>query len=261
MANPEKKFVSSRILFETAWDYQDRLSKLQGEINDSIFEVQTAVSGVLKNSTVETLHQFEDHVETVIDDYSPHLELFNQLKPGDCKNSAERILNTALEFTGFDAAVCAFNYNGKVQLRIDDASKALIHFDDVYSQVQMIVVKAFSGLNAFLTPDEIENRITEVYELVKGKWDVSKPEIGALVRNLATAIAEQNSELGRCHDKIMIDASFQFAYFGRMTQTCIDFNNSQDSTGRLGRTVLPYEQLFEEYQTEFAKLKFYEWTV
>lgn len=257
---PEKKVISPDFLFTIAWDYQGRLTRLQDDINYSIQLVQAAVSVVLKNSTTKTLHQFEDHVDIVVNEYTPYLLRFNELKPSDCRSSAENIFNEAVRFTGFDAGVCAYKYNDKVQTKVDEASKSLTAFDDVYSQVQTIVVKAFIGQNTFVTPEEIKQRIINVFELIESRWNLSKPEVEALVQNLADAVAVQNAELGKCHDKIMSDAVSQFSWFGRMVQSCIDFNNSQDSVGRLGRTAATYEQLFQEYKAEFAKLKHYEWS-
>lgn len=225
-----------------------------------IQEVHTAVSVVLKESTSVTLHQFEDHVEIIVTEYNPYLVDFNELAPGACRDRAETMLTDTVSFSGFDGAVCASKYNEKVQTKIDIASKSLVRFDDVYSQVQSIVVKSFIGQNVYTNPDDIQKKFKDIFDLAEGKWNASRPEIESVVNDLASSIDKQNIELGRCHDKIMDDAVAQFGRFGRMVQTCNDFNNSQDSLGRTGRTSAVFEQLFEEFKAESAKLKLYEWT-
>lgn len=233
------------------------MTTLQGSINELIQEIQTAISGVLKTSTKDTLQQFEDHVEEVEAKYLPYLENFEKLKPGSCRDSAETILMTALTFTGFDASNCANSYNTRVKNEIENANKALVRFDDVYSQIQSIVVKAFIGQNALLTPEDIEDRIVEIFDLVNGRWNVSKPEIQSVITTLTAAIATHNQVLGACHNKIIVDGSALFVIFGNMVQSCTDFNNSQDSTGRAGRVSASaaYEKIFEEFNVAFAKLK------
>lgn len=246
-------------MFPVAWDYQARLFEFQEEINFAIGEGISAVSHVLSDSTDKTLNQYEGHVDRVEAMYFPSLEKFQQLELGSCRTSAERILNTTTEFTGFSASNCANQYNNRVKVEIDKANKALSAFDDIYSQVQSIVVKSFVGRNVLLNPEDIEDRIKDMFELISGKWEASKPEIASLRRNLEEAISNQNEELGKCHNAVEEDANAEFQRFARMVQTCDDFENSR-SSDRLGRASASFEQQLEDFFAEHAKLKLYEWT-
>lgn len=217
------------------------------------------MSHVLSESTDKTLQQYESHVDRVGELYAPSLEAFQQLQPGSCRNSAERILNDTKDFTGFSASNCANQYNNRVKVVIDSANIALTGFDGIYSQVQSIVLKSFVGRNALLNPEDIEDRIIHIFELIKGKWDAAEPEITSLRRNLEEAISNQNEELGKCHNFVEEDATAEFQRFARMVQTCTEFDNSR--TDRLPtREAALIEQQLEDFLVEHAKLKLYEWT-
>lgn len=243
-----------------AWEYQTKFTELQDDINLTIREAITAISTVLEGSTKTTLEQFEEHVEDIHAMYVPTLELFNRLQPSSCRNSAQRILDDTTEFTGFDGSNCANAYDIRVRSDIAAANKALVRFDDLYSQVQTIVVKAFIGQNAFITPEEIKENITHMFGSMEDKWAAAKPDIEAIKLTLASTIASQNKELGNCHTKIETDAEWSFSRFDRMVQTCYDFDNSQSPLkGRLARNDDSYVTQMEEFEAEFSKLKPYEW--
>lgn len=235
---------------------------MQDEITQKIREAITAISDVLDKSTDETLHQYEGIIDIIEEIYAPAIEQFKTLRATDCRNSAETILNSTTTFTGFDVSNCASSYNTRVKTEVDNANKALVKVDDVYSQISTIVTKAFVGQNAFVDPETIRDNIVEIFGHVKGKWESSKPELDAVKLSLAAAIAAQNIELGNCHNKIHTDILPQFSMFSRMVQTCIDFDNTAEPFGlraRMGRTSSAHLQILEEFQTAFAKLKLYEW--
>lgn len=244
-------------MFDSAWEYQGKLSELQTEINEAIQGVQTAVSSVLKVSTARTLKQYQEHVSAVEAEYLPHLEAFEQLRPGECKESAENILNSVIRFTGFDASNCAEDYDRNVRVKLANASDCLIDFDEAVSQVQLIVVKAFVGRNTFVSPEDIQDRFSEVYKIARRIFADTKIDSDGLVRNLASSIAVQNNELENCHDSILQTASGQFSWFRSMVTTCARFESSQPRM--MGRSVQPHVQLLEEFREQFAKLKYYEW--
>lgn len=199
---------------------------MQDEINALVNEMQTLVSNILESSTSETLTQYYTHITAIQAEYVPMLESFNALAPGDCKTNAETMLNSTTQFTGFDTSNCANVYNQRVKLEIDNANKALVRFDDLYSQVQTIVVKGFIAQNAFLTPEQIVEDITYIYNAVQARWAISKPELEGVKNNLQSVIADQNRILGNCHNTVLSSAQIMFGYFRSAVQTCRDFNNT-----------------------------------
>lgn len=220
------------------------------------------MSSVLDKSTAETLHQYEDHVEDVQAEYVPILEVFQTLRPGDCRDIAESILNQTTTLTGFAASNCANNYDNRVRTEINIANRAFVRFDDLYSQVLTIVAKSFIGQNVFLTAEKIEENLSEIYELVQGRWNGSKPELEAVRRNLAAAIAEQNAELGRCHNSNLQNAILFYGMFRSSVQTCLDFDNTQEPFGQVamaGRSVAPYIEQLQQFEAALAKAETFEW--
>lgn len=212
-------------VFLHSWEYQERLIDLQGDINESIEEIQVAVSSVLKSSTSQTLQQFESHISDVEGIYVPMLAAFQTLNPGNCRNDAEDVLNRTTTNTGYRASICAATYDIRVRTEVDAAANALSHFNGLNSQVQSIVVKAFVGQNKYANPEAIEDKITEIFDIVKGKWEGSKPEIHGIRENLASSISAQNGELVKCHEANLKTAATFYAMFEDMVQVCIDFDS------------------------------------
>lgn len=260
LPEPEKKMISPDFLFEHAREYQVRVTELQSKINEAIQEVQVVVSRVLKVSTAETLNQYQHHLIDIEFEYAPHIEALEQLDSGDCKNTAETIINSVRNFTGFNAGNCAYEYDQSVQNKIADASNSLVRYDNIFSQIQLIVVKGFVGANPFVTPEAIDNKIAEIIEIGKRITSDATFDSENFTNNLASEIAEENSELGNCHNAILEVAKSQDAWFRQIIQTCSSYDDaSQGKARRMGRTVEPYIQLFADFQEQFKNLKFYEW--
>lgn len=235
------------------------MTELQEEINEAIHQAQTAVSTVLRTSTSETLRQYEDHIKSIENEYEPHLETFNRLSPGSCKDTAETILNSVITLTGFEASNCAKIYDTNVAEKVANANSALVGFDAAYSELQSIVIKAFIGKNMFVNPEEIEQRFSVIFNLIQEVWSDSKPEFDDLRRNLAVGVAEQNMILGLCHDSILQVAIGQFGWFRSIASTCNDFNLPQSASDRIGKSAEPWEQLSKDFFEQFAKLESFEW--
>lgn len=262
LQRPEAKLISPGVTFKHAWVYQVKFTELQDDMNVLIHEVQTAVSDVLEKSTKLTLQQYQSHIDEVQSEYLPALELFNELRPSSCRNLAENILNDTTSFTGFAASNCANLYDIRVRTEIAVANDAFQQFDSLYSQVQTIVVRAFIAQNQFVDPEAIEDTITEVYDVVVGRWNSSRPEIEAVKQTLAKAVDIQNFELGQCHSVILGNAQWGFSRFRQMVDTCVEFDASQNSSPsktRMSSHTEPHIALMEEFKAGFAKLKSYEW--
>lgn len=216
------------------------------------------VSSVLHVSTAETLHQYESHFKAIEDLYAPELERFEALAPSDCRRGAETILNTTTTTTGYASSNCASSYDSRVKYDISVATKAIVDIDDFYSQVQSIVVQAFVGQNAFLTPEDIKNTITEIYELVSAKWEETKPKLQSIRDTLETSITNQNRILGTCHTSIFTSTTNYFESFRSMIQTCIDFDNTPEPFGK-GKSVAPYIIILQEFEEAIARAQPFVW--
>lgn len=210
------------------------------------------MSSVLKKSTSDTLKQYEDHIFEVQAEYVPHLEKFQALKPGECKDDAEYTLNRTASLSGYRIGNCATFYDNSVQPDIAIANRALARFDDLYGQVQSIVVKSFIGRNSFVDPESIQDRITEIYDIVKGRWDGSKPEIEAVRRNLASAIAAHNAQLDVCHENSLAFAQTYFGMFRELVDECAIFDNTPNPFGMSPKSKSKKSTTFDRANFEAA---------
>lgn len=254
--NAESTVISPDFAFEHAWKYQEMFGELQGDINLTIQQAITAISTVLGSSTKTTLEQYREHMDNVYAFYLPFLELISGIQHSTCKIQAETILEQTTEFTGFAASVCASKYDVSIGSEIAAANGALARFDDLYSQVQTIIVKAFVKQNAFVTPEDIKDNITKMFALMEDKWAAAKPDIEAIRLNLASRVAALNAELASCH-RFEETQTVQALEFGRSrVQTCEDFNNSSNPLAQKSRAG--YSAL-EEFEAFVATLKPYEW--
>jgi hypothetical protein len=246
-------------LFQHAWQYQVELSSLQGEINEAINDVQTLISSVLKDSTVETLGQYQSHVQGIQAEYEPMLGALEILPSSQCRSDSENLLNYTVRMTGFDASNCASVYDSRVRNEVAIANRALVRFDDLYNQVQTIVVKSFIKQNALVSPDDIKDTMIEIFELVGARWETTKPEIDSVKRNLQSKIADQNRQLGVCHTTALNWAVSAFALFTFNVQRCVDFNGSQNPLGHSGRSKRSLRNIQEEFEELVANHKSYAW--
>ena len=253
-------------LFVHSWEYQARLVALQQDIDESIEEVQAAVSSVLKNTTDNTLRQYQSHVGEIEDIYVPMLDGFQSLKPGDCRNDAEDVLNRTATNTGYRMSNCASTFDERVRVSVASATNALTRFDGIFAQVQSIVVKSFVGRNSFVNPESIEDKIVEIYELVQDKWTGSKPEIESVRNNLISSIAAQFNELVSCHKANFNYAKAFFGMFEETVQICIDFDNTPNpfftsTKSRSSRSIVetPFSRKHAEFMVALESQKPFEW--
>lgn len=243
-------------MFVSAWDHHSKLEKLQEEINSAIQETITAVSGVLRQSTDATLKQYETLYDDMDDLYAPALEAFHKLDAGICRDTAEQALSFTTSMSGFEAANCATAYSNRVKAEIDSANSQLVGIDGIFRQIQSIVVKSFVGKNVFATPEDIADKIGEIFKFVSERWEESETGVAELRLNLALAISTLNAELGTCHDIVMSGLEVSHVSFKRMVNTCTDFNKSKSKSA----SIPSQEQMLEEFVAELQKLKFYEWS-
>lgn len=263
--NAKTKLIHPDFLFTHSWEYQGKLTELQADIDESIKETQVAVSNVLKQSTNNTLKQYQTHINEVENIYIPMLDGFQTLQPGACRNDAEDVLNRTTTNTGYRASNCASTYDNRVQSAISTALNSLNRFGDFSGQVQSIVVKSFVGKNSFVNPEKIEDKIVEIYDFVKDRWNSSKPEIEAVRNSLSTFITAQFNELISCHGANLNYAKRFFEMFEETVQICIDFDKTPNpfaaSKSRTSRSIIetPFSKKHAEFLAAFESQDPFEW--
>lgn len=258
LAKPEAKIINPDMAFTAAWDNQNQLHKLQEDINEAVEDVVVALSGVLKSSSATALERFQGHVDDVLNLFAAPLADFNNLPDSDCKKRAKDILDQSLEFTGYDGSICAGDYNIAVDKRIEAAQKVLYDFDDLYSQVQMIVEKSFIGFNVFLQGEAIEAKIVSTVRAITNKWNAQKPQLEAIRANLAANIkAVYDNELVPCNQEILdFSTSAHLPIFARQVNTCKNLQTPAARSDRFGaQAASSSEAIYEEFLTLNAQWK------
>ena len=244
-------------MFEDAWEAQTELQKLQDDINEAIWEVQTAVSSVLKASTIETLQQYQAIFEAIVNRFEPTMAVFDELEVSACRKNAENILTFATDHSGFAISNCANDYNTSVSGPIEEARNSAYSFNSLYNQVQTIVVKSFVGQNKFTDAEDINDLIKSMFALVDGKWKAEKPNLKSITENLASSIKIENVKLGVCHEETMASLTSFYDMFVRSVTTCRDFNNSRPSGSKSSKAAgkPEWEIVYEEFLALVEKVK------
>lgn len=258
LAKPEAKIINPDMAFNAAWDHQNQLHRLQEDINAAVEDVVVALSGVLKSSSDTALRRFEGHSDDVLNVFAAPLVDFNNLPESSCKDDAKRVLDQTLSFTGYEGGVCAGEYNDDVDKQIEAAQKVLYDFDDLYSQVQMIVEKSFIGFNVFLQGEAIESKIISTVQAITAKWNAQKPQLEAIRANLAANIkAVYDNGLVPCNkDTIDFITVSHLPTFARMVNTCLRLQTPAARSDRFGAQAAPSsEAIYEEFMALNAQWK------
>lgn len=253
----EKFLISPDFLFENAWSYQEFLSVLQDDIDETIHEVQTAISSVLESGTGSALKLHEGHISDLLAKRAPLVDDFGRLNSGECRNLAQSLLDMVTSQTGFGASNCMKHYNNAVDIEISKAAALIANFDSLYAQVQQIVVKSFIGKNALVTPEAISDTMIAVYEFVEKKWNDSKPEVESVKAALRAGIADQDTQLALCNSVNINNSQSGFGFLENQIATCTEFDASAKSgRGSRAQTFINY---VPQYEAALEKITEYEW--
>lgn len=251
LAKPEEKIIHPDTAFTSAWNFQRELEFLQDDINAAVKDVVAALSGVLKESSETALHRFQDHTEDLIALFEAPMASFESLKESDCKDRAKALLDSTLEFIGYEGGICSGDYNIDVDKQIEAAQKVLYEFDDLYSQVLMIPGKSFIAHNVFLDGEVIGDKINATTKAITERWIAQKPQLEAIRANLATNIrAVYDNKLVPCNlDTIDFATVSHLPIFSRMVNNCVALETPAARSDRFGAPAGPEasEAIYQEF--------------
>ena len=213
-------------LFETAWDYQNRLTSLQNDITQKLLEVRGEVSGVLKGSTNETLTQVhENAIEFGVKDSEVRVAL-HRLLPNGCISDLIGILDGLTHVSGYESSNCLKHYDTSVQGRLDRGNEILKEYDNFANLVQQTVVEAFIGRNVFKDPNSIIESIISNFKKLNDQWEITRPNVDEFVKDLKTEIAGFNNQLGQCFNSLQIEYSDSYEKVSSKRAVCEEFARS-----------------------------------
>lgn len=253
----EGTLIHHDTLMEKAWAFQADLQGLQNEIDIAIADVQNGFFDVLKNSTSQTVNQHEIHNQNVEEVHAPVYERFNRLAEGRCRTTTQTMIDLERDVSGFAASNCINSYNRAVTSIIDELRTNFTNFTLLFSQIQQIVVKGFIIQNIYLRPQDVENKIAEIIELVNKRWEVIKPNLDALRTSLRTRVAAQNRELTNCQTEVYANVVAGYVRIEAQLAVCENFNNSKSAFNSF--TEQNQELIVEEFKNYLASLPSYVW--
>lgn len=91
----------SESIFLSAWEYQNKLTSFQQDINLQLTAIRTSVSNVLRSSSSQTLEQTENNAISILNHDAPVRKIVFALQSTACTNNFKSILNTVTDFSGF----------------------------------------------------------------------------------------------------------------------------------------------------------------
>lgn len=220
--------VAPTALFQSAWTYQALLQTLQVTIDAELTEIRTSVSVALKSSSSETLKQIESNVNSITAaDEIVRSKIFT-MKDSICVYNLRVLLNGISEFSGFNSANCVTTYDKSVQEALNTAYALLQKYEGSFGDVQQIVVKSFSGKNAFLQADEIEAAFKKAYATRQEEWEAIRPDVESFLSTLQGNLASLNTVLGSCFKTIQDGVAVGYAAVTAEIATCEIFDNTAD---------------------------------
>lgn len=183
-------------LFQSAYEYQEKLFNLQSEINQELVLVKTAISEVLKKSTKTSLCLIEDNSKEILNmdqNVRSKIEAHDMSIPGlsDLVDGLNAITNTL----GFAASNKLKIFDRNVDALLKKAAQDIGKYSDSFEEIQQIVVQSFIGSNLFSNQEQIIEKFKTLYEQKEEQWQVIRPNINSLVRDLTAAINLNHQEL------------------------------------------------------------------
>lgn len=236
-------------LFTSAWEFQNSLRELQDDINQQLFLVRTSVSDVLRTSTNITLGQVEDNFFKISEeDNVVHQALSKQDTTHECFQQLVKAREAITNVGGFNSANKLRVYDKAVAALINNANADLEKYNAFFSDVQQIVVKAFTFGSIFVQSAEIQAQIQKKYKTAQDEWAKVRPDISKLIVDLRTNINKKNEGLGT--DFLTIQKEVQESYNSvvESIDVCLDYIND------VGAYVYPRRTSFFNIESFLPKM-------
>ena len=213
-------------LFDTAWEYQNRLDQLQNDVSQKLFDIRIAATSVLRGSTNATLTQIEANAVSILQLDEIVRANLNRGMPDSCISDLIQILDGVTHMSGAESSNCLKRYDTSVQSELSQSNEILRSYDRFSKDIQQMVVTSFIGKNAFKVPNEIIEKIVNEFKKMNDDWNATTPTIDAIVSNLERNIRGYNSQLGQCFDNLQIEYSAAYTKVNEKKSVCEEFTRS-----------------------------------
>lgn len=122
-------------LLVSAWEHHRKLSNLQLNINDKVYEIQSAVSKVLAVTTNKTLEQIESNAVNFLELDDAVRLVLNPLMPDGCISDLLEILEGVTHMSGFDSSNCLRHFDVSLQAEIANFTAFIATYGDLSSEI------------------------------------------------------------------------------------------------------------------------------
>jgi hypothetical protein len=213
-------------LFETAWEFQEKLNPRQTDIDNDVSEFRNSVSNVLKTTSRDALKELEENSLKILELESPVRTSVNELKEGDCSDDLKKLLNGVTSFTGYKSSNCVKLYDLAVDKEVQQAQELISVYDGIFTELQQLVVKAFVGKNQFTQQPEIIEYFNEEYNKRVAAWEEIKPDVELFIENLSGNIGAFNEVMHNCMVDIQKTVLPSYELLKEDVITCSIFDNT-----------------------------------
>lgn len=211
-------------LFQTAWKYQDKFTRLQDDIHTQLFIVRTAVPNILKVSTNTTLGQLEGNAQHIfiLDQVVRTKIMAKDRSP--CLMELIEGLNSVTNMLGFASSNKLKDYDRAINEIVKCAYAELQNCQGLFAEVQQVVVRSFIGANVFTMQALIENKFRTLFERHEQDWNNVRPNISQLIVNLSNSIEQKNEEFGLKLTQLRISANESYNKIQDAMFVCDEFD-------------------------------------
>lgn len=238
----------SESLFESAWEYQDKFTTLQQDIELTLATISRSVSTVLKSSSRGTLVQIENNTIAILEKEAPIRDIVFNLNSTACTNNLRTVLNGVTEFSGFPSSTCVARYDSAVQLILKDAYTMLEQYAGLFKEVQPIVFRSFIRQNAFLTPEVIIETFKTQYETLSADWTKVTPNIEDFVKTVTSRVEDNNVILDLCFNRTQANLTPSYERIIDEVDICNEFDNTKSPFSK-------FSKFSKSLKTNFLQLK------
>ena len=224
-------------LFESAWEYEEKFTTLQQDIDLQLTAIRLTVSTVLKSSSSETLSQIENNTLAILEKEAPIRDVVFNLDPTACTNNLRTVLNGVTEFSGFPSSTCVARYDTAVQTVLKDAYAMLEQYNGLFKEVQQIVVRSFIRQNAFLTPEVIAQTFKTQYETLSANWDKVNPDIESFVKTVTRRVSANNVILNTCFNTTQANLTPSYSRIIDEVDICNEFDNTKSPFSKFSKSL------------------------
>lgn len=230
-------------LFETANEFQKKLSETQVEVDDDLTDFRLSVSSVLRTSSSKALSEVEMNALAILELEAPVKQAVNTLPAGECSTNLRTLLDSVTAQTGFASSNCVSTFDVRVDAQVTQAQDMISVYDGVFTELQQLVVKAFVGKNKFTEPDRIIEKFQGEFATRIEVWEEMKPNVDAFVTGLTGTITGYNSAMNGCMGDVQTSVSSAYTMIQTRIQACIDFENTPNPL-RVALKPLTLEDVF-----------------